>query len=132
MNFSTSDSLIAITFDPINTNIVYFGGGAGSIFKSTTGGSSGSWTYAGPGVLPTTASGPVRMLVIDSSNSQNVYAATATGIFASSNGSLNWSQKSSGISLLHVYSICVNPNNPALVYAGTEGGLFKSTNGGVS
>lgn len=121
--------------------------------KSNAKDKNNAWTNIGPvGVDMSNSrpshwginSGRIRGLAIHPTNPDIVYAgAAAGGIWKTTNGGLNWVDKSGELNLLTFGSIAIDPLNPNIVYAGTgesrfnfsmntyEGdGLYKSVNGG--
>ena len=112
-----------------------------------------NWTNIGPlGVDMSTSrpahwgvnSGRIRGLAIHPTNPDIVYAgAAAGGIWKTTNGGLNWIDKSGELNLITFGAIAIDQLNPNVIYAGTgearfnfsmttfEGdGLYKSVNGG--
>jgi hypothetical protein len=84
------------------------------IYKSTDSGSV--WTQAGLVGLS------IRMIVVGPSG--NLFAATASGVYMSTNGGYQWNEMNSGLTDLSVHSLAVDPNG--LLYAGTEtSGVFQ-------
>ena len=67
-----------------------------------------------------------------------IYAATAGGVFKSTNGGVSWTFANSGIPNVEIYTLAIDPTNPNTIYAGTGfsgstcAGLYKSTDGGAS
>ncbi len=59
----------------------------------------------------------------------NIFAATADGVFISTDDGQTWSQQNSGISTPYILSIHAVD---LILYAGTQDGIFKSTNYGNS
>ena len=96
--------------------------GKGSIEKTTDGGQT--WSPVGP--LPDQLS--VIALLIDPSNASFLYAATADGVFKSSDGAATWSR------VLDTPSRClaVAPANSAVLYAGAGDGVSASLDAGAS
>ena len=120
-----------IAIDPANSLTVYAGATAsytgeyGAVFKSTDGGSS--WTAV--------LAGNVSSLVIDSNNSQVLYAATPSGGFKSTNGGTSWAKISSTSYGNNFYSsaLVIDPSNSQILYAASPpSGIYKSLNGGSS
>ncbi|MFY9557501.1 MAG: BACON domain-containing carbohydrate-binding protein, partial [Blastocatellia bacterium] len=131
-NTGLTTSIVALTIDPANANILYAGsgGGNGGVFKSTNGGSS--WFPANSGLTNL----DVRTLAIDSTDTNLLYAGTFNGgIFNSTNGGGSWSPASSGLASLDIRMLAIDSVNTNTVYAATfggSGGVFKTTNGGNS
>jgi hypothetical protein len=61
-----------------------------------------------------------------------IYAATAKGIYKTTNGGRSWTRTSRGLPTGAAHSVLVDPHNRATVYAGTNGRVFRSQDGGSS
>jgi photosystem II stability/assembly factor-like uncharacterized protein len=161
----------ALAIDPNNSNIVYAGlgeqcncgdavqsalGGNG-LLKSLDGGTTWSLVAAPSkfSVPPYTV--PANLLtfariVVDPASAQTcggscgVWAATAIGLFQSTDGGVTWTLRAGGVdpatlSYLGAYDVAIaTANNTTTVYASiddfgvgrsTEDGIYTSTNGGV-
>ncbi len=129
----------ALVVNPSNPNVMYAGGVAGGVWKTTNSGAS--WT-AMADLLPNIA---VNSLAMDPSNSNVIYAGTGegyfnedsvrgAGIFKSTDAGANWSYlTSTNTSDFHyVNDIVVSPNNNQRIYAGTGTGVWRTTNGGTT
>ena len=117
---------------------------------------SSQWVNLGPagidfsadGMVPHwgVVSGRVRGLAVHPTNPDIVYVGAASGgIWKSTDGGLNWVDKSGGLNNLTFGAIAIDPLNPDIVFAGTGeyswilterfyngDGMYKSTNGGDS
>ncbi len=115
---------------------------------------SSQWVNLGPagidfsadGMVPHwgVVSGRVRGLAVHPTNPDIVYVGAASGgIWKSTDGGLNWVDKSGGLNNLTFGAIAIDPLNPDIVFAGTGeyswilterfyngDGMYKSTNGG--
>jgi photosystem II stability/assembly factor-like uncharacterized protein len=81
--------------------------------------------------LTPTFNGYTRTLVVDPTNSQNLYAGTDEGMFVSTTQGSAWKQENDGIANTGVTSLAADPASALTLYAGTEySGIFKTTNGG--
>jgi photosystem II stability/assembly factor-like uncharacterized protein len=117
---------------PNNPQTIYLGGEApNGVFKSTDGGGFWVQIFASPA--------PVRMLTIDLSNPQVLYAGTqGSGVFKSTNGGATWDAANFGLTNMNIHAVDLDPSHPQIVYAGAiassglSGGLFKSTDGGAT
>ena len=89
--------------------------------------SEGSWTYTGPHQ----AGGDVRAIAIDPASTSTLYAATASGVFKSTNGGRGWSPANSGLGA-DVRSLAIDPTRPSTIYAATDLGIFRSNDGARS
>jgi len=116
--------------------------GTASLKKTTDGGNtwtditvpgpsaSGAQTYTGQQAWYN------NILYVDPSNS-NIFYAGGIDFWKSTNGGINWTQKSnwyplSGYQYIHAdhHAIAFDPQNLNVMYIGTDGGIFKSTNKG--
>lgn len=115
-----------ITIDPNDNEIVYvtFGGfSADNVWRTINGGTN--WTdVTGSGMtgLPNV---PVRSLVINSTNSNLLYAGTEVGVFASNDSGATWSPSNDGPANVSVDELFWMGSN---LVAATHGrGLFTTT-----
>jgi photosystem II stability/assembly factor-like uncharacterized protein len=128
----------SLALDPQNPGTLYAGA-----FRTTDAGMN--WYLA-----TTSFGGSVAALAIDPQTPSMVYAGTreskiddngdpvpcgcssASGIFKSLDGGMNWMDTQAGIGCLS--TIVIDPQNPSTVYAGSwyHGGVYKSTDGGMS
>jgi photosystem II stability/assembly factor-like uncharacterized protein len=98
-----------------------YGLGYGTFQKSADGGQTWSEVPA-PGGLR------VNALRVDPRDASILHAATAEGVFRSSDGAATWERVVDGESL----SLAVAPSNPAVLYAGAGGGILASDDHGLS
>ncbi|MEZ5416278.1 MAG: Ig-like domain-containing protein [Vicinamibacterales bacterium] len=130
----------AILIDPGNPSIMYAGGVAGGVWKSTDAG--GTWTPLAQLSMSNLA---VVSLAFDPSNANTLYAGTGegvfnvdavrgAGIFRSTDAGVTWTQLSStNTSTFHYTNgIAVSPRNTQRIYAATRTGFYRSINGGAS
>lgn len=134
----------AILPHPTNPNIIWIGGVAGGIWKSTNGGSS--WTP----VDDFMANLAISDLKYDPSSTNIMYAATGegfynsdalpgAGIFKSVNGGVTWNQLSStnNSDFTYVNRLAVHPHQDSagVIYAVTsrnDPAVYKTKNGGLT
>jgi len=129
----------ALVVNPLSPNVMYAGGVAGGVWKTTNSGAS--WTAIAD-LLPNIA---VNSLAMDPSNSNVIYAGTGegyfnedsvrgAGIFKSTDAGANWSYLTSTNTsdFYYVNDIVVSSNNNQRIYAGTGTGVWRSTNGGTT
>lgn len=125
--------------DPSNASVMYAGGVAGGVWKSTDGGSS--W-------VPLTdlmANIAISTLAFDPQNSSVIYAGTGegffnadavrgAGIFRTTNAGATWAQiASTNTTNFHFTNrVIVSPRNSQRIFAATRTGLFRSIDGGTS
>jgi photosystem II stability/assembly factor-like uncharacterized protein len=61
-----------------------------------------------------------------------LYAATAKGIYKTTNGGRSWTRASRGLPTGAAHSVAVDPHDKSTVYAGTNGRVYRSQDGGGS
>ena len=123
----------SILIDPgfSSNNTIYLGSGdrdsgdapGMGVFKSTDGGTT--WTQMNSGMGDAT----VGAMVMHSTNSDIIIAATSTGIYKTTNGGTSWSLKASG----NFKDIKFKPGDPSTVYAVkilTPSEFYRSTDTG--
>ncbi len=141
----------AITPDPNDENIVYFGSASGGVWKTINGGTSWTPMFDQVGTLP------IGAITIDPSNSSRVWVGTGDknqgclgaylgqGVSLSADGGASWTQKngsgSTVMPLSIVNTIAVSSANANQILAGgfgscdangslTNGGVYRSADGG--
>ncbi len=121
-----------LAIDPTNTSVMYLATGDGDagdtrsigVLKSTNGGATWNTTGLNNSV---TSYFLIRRILIDPSNTQNVFAATSNGIYKTTNGGTNWTLVAVG----STFDMEFKPGNSSVIYA--AGATFSiSTNGGAS
>jgi hypothetical protein len=144
----------AIAIAPSNRSIIYAGTGEANnsadsyagrgLLKSTDGGST--WSLIGASVFDRVS---ISRIVVDPTNANTVYAATADGInslsttrgiWKSTDGGTSWTNTTAAISTTISFSdLAIHPTNQQILYAAagsaagsTSNGIYKSTNGGAS
>ncbi|HEY2799449.1 MAG TPA: hypothetical protein VGI85_02560 [Chthoniobacterales bacterium] len=97
--------------DPNNVSTAYVtlcAYGVPNIWKSTTINTGGpTWTAANHG-LPQT---PVSAFAVDPNNSNNLYAGTDIGVYASTDAGASWRPLGTGLPALPVFDLAVAPGN---------------------
>ena len=120
------------------------------------GNSFSNWVSLGPSVDGLgRIGGRIKCIAIDPNNNSNLWAGSASGgIWKSTDAGANWSNVTTGMHVLGVSSILVDPSNSNIIYAGTGEvyrvdtsnigynvwkargtygiGIIKSTNGGAT
>ena len=144
-----------VAIDPNNTDVVYVGtsqrvmlgtgntgifGGPDSsqgLFKSIDGGNS--WIQLGSG-FPANNTGnainligqEINVVIVDPAQSRNLFLATSSGLFFSTDGGRNFAQGTGVFG--DARSLVLDPSSPTaarILYAGVAGvGAFQSTDGG--
>jgi hypothetical protein len=118
--------------------------------------SAANWVSLGPSSNGgTLIGGRIKCIAIDPNNTNNLWAGSASGgIWKSTNAGTSWASVATGLHVLGVSSILVDPSNSNVIYAGTGEvyrvdtsnigfnvwkargtygiGIIKSTDGGVS
>jgi hypothetical protein len=134
----------ALAIDPHDPDVMYAGGVAGGIWKSTDGG--GRWRPADDLMLNLA----VTTIVIDPANTNVLYAGTGEGFFAapsvrglgifkSVDAGVSWVQLAGTAdpnvpigAFYYVNDIVLSPNDSARVYAATRSGVWRSTDAGAT
>ncbi len=137
----------AFAIDPLDSNILYAGGVAGGIWKSTDRGAS--WRVADDLMLNLA----ITTIAIDPSNPEILYAGTGEGflgesesnflrglgIFKSTDSGESWHQLPATVSgqlpegaFTYVNDLVISPNDPQRIYAATVSGVWRSDDGGDS
>ena len=127
----------ALVIDPGNADVMFAGGVAGGVWKTTNGGSS--WSA----LDDLMANLAVASLAIDPNNTSVLYAGTGegifnfdavrgAGIFKTTDGGASWSHLAStnNSSFYYVNDVVVSSNNSQRVYAATRSGVWRSGDGG--
>jgi len=119
-----------LAIDPNNSDILYLASHGLGVYKSTNAGSS--WVQKKSGLTDLST----RSVVIDPSNSNNVYVGTwhSTGVFKSTDGAGSWSPAASGLPFdVEIYQLSLDEDNPQILYASTyRTGVYKTINGAGS
>lgn len=126
-----------ITFDTLNSNIIYAGTEAG-VLKSTDGGAS--WSWKTQGILYY-----VNSIVVDPNNSSVIYAVGGFGsvLYKSIDQGEAWQYvplpiDPGGAPDTKIHTVLIDPTNSSIIYVAVEdihygtGGLYKSVDAGVS
>lgn len=125
-------SVTALAFDTADSRVMYaamsnFNSPPASLYRSTD---SGSTWNAYSVDLPTVDS---QSMVVDPADHNRIFlashnAANAGGLYRSTNGGLNWTER--GFLGADVWRLAIDPTDSNRVYAATRHGLQVSTNGG--
>ena len=125
----------AISFHPVDPNVMFAGAPAGGLWRSYDGGES--WS-SNTDDFPTLG---VSSIGFASSNPDVVYIGTGDrdasdspgmGVMKSTDGGDTWEFYNAGISGNVVGDLLVHPENENQVVAATSSGIFKTTDGGLS
>ncbi len=138
--------VVAVTGDPVNPMVFYFGACAGGVWKTTDGGTY--WENVSDGFFNTASVGAIA---VAPSDANVVYAGMGEscirgdvtygdGVYRSTDGGQTWANV--GLSdTRHIARVRVHPANPDLVYVAALGhaygpngqrGVFRSKDGGSS
>jgi hypothetical protein len=128
----------ALLIDPVSPNVMYAGGVAGGVWKSTDAGAS--WATSTDLTMSNLA---VVTLAFQPGNPQILYAGTGegvgnadavrgAGVFKSTDGGINWTQLPSTANANFYYSmkVVVSPRNVNRLFVATRTGLWRSVDGG--
>lgn len=117
-----------IAVDPSNSNVCYvalggFGLAPGTHVWKTTNLSAGAptWTAAGTG-LPDV---PVNAFVIDPVSPSTLYAGTDVGVYVSADGGASWAPFTSGMPVVSVFGLSLQPTSRILRAATHGRGMFE-------
>lgn len=113
----------AMTFDPVNSSIIYAGLSTGTLIKTMDGGQT--WKNVAD------FGERVKQLEIASSPARAIYAMLKTrGLKVSFDGGQSWTSLSVPDSPSVYNELALSPSNPELMYVATGGGLYQSFDGG--
>jgi hypothetical protein len=117
-----------IKIDPHNHDVAYVGIGgygvpAGQHVWKTTNLTSGAptWVAAGSGIPDV----PVESFAIDGANTQNLFAGTDIGVFASTDGGASWTPFSNGLPRVPVFDMAFQDANRVLRIATHGRGIWE-------
>jgi hypothetical protein len=140
-------AITAITYDPTNPNIMYFGTGEGwfnldairgdGIWKSTNGGATFTQLASTPGSVTTNFNYVNKIAVHPVTG--DVYAATMAGLFRSQNGGTSWTKvlgAGTGASIDPMADVAIAADNSIVaatgrVFSGSDG-VYRSTTGAAA
>ncbi|HEY3203821.1 MAG TPA: hypothetical protein VGL03_09185, partial [Thermoanaerobaculia bacterium] len=91
------------------------------LYRSSNGGAT--WEPSNRGLK----SYNVLSLAIDPAAPATLYAATAIGVYKSTDAGLSWAELNSD---LYVSALAIHPRSPSVLYAGTHLGVIKSLDSG--
>jgi len=134
-DFAATLTIGAIAFDPSNSSTVYCGTGEGNAWYNSPLGagilrsSDGGTTWSTLCTTPFVGQG-FYDIVIDPANGQHLLSAMTNGLFVSTNGGINWTQRRSSTT----WSLSMAPTGGASaeILAACSDGLWQSTNGGTT
>lgn len=119
-------SALALVADPVNSNTLYVSTFLSGVFKSTDFGQT--WVPAANGLIQTTISS------LTAGTSSVVYAATAGGVYKTTDGAANWSKPYTDSTNVptSLGTIVVDPSNNSNVFVAGNSQVSRSTDGGVT
>lgn len=133
-DYAPSLAVGAIAFDPNTAGIAYCGTGEGNFYwtlgagllKSVDGGTTWSTLCTNPFVGQ-----GFYDLKIDPANSQHMLSASTYGVYESTDGGVNWTQRRNIVS---AWSISIAPGGGATaeILTACSDGLWRSTDGGTT
>jgi len=130
--------VVAVYEAPSNTNVIYaltssashlsFGGQR--VFVTTNANSVNpppAWTDVTYAPLPD----GLQAVVVDPSDSQTTYLATASGVYKTSNTGSTWSKLNPPANVIY-RDVAIDPVNHLHIFAASHAGVFASTDGGAT
>jgi regulation of enolase protein 1 (concanavalin A-like superfamily) len=135
---STGSFISAIAVAPGNSNIVWVGHNNGDLFRTTNGTAAApTWTKVDPLTFPNRF---LTRITIDSFDASIVYVSFGgfedQNIQRTEDGGATWKDASgagtSGLPLVPVRDVEIDPSEPNVLWAGTEVGVFTSRDRGVT
>jgi hypothetical protein len=128
-SLDTFDQVLTFAVDPAQPSTVY--AGATGVLKSTNSGIS--WFSSTNGLVPSVAAptnefATVRVILLDPGAPTNLYAATAAGVFKSTDGAATWRSANSGLKTTTVLEMVMDALDPGTLIVANSSGIFRSTN----
>lgn len=122
--------VVCMAVDPNNPALLY-AGTSGGVYKSSDGGRR--WSTSNNGMIEKEREHAMALginaLTFDHSRPGRLFAATAQGLYESSDGGDRWIDRK--IPDRFVLSVAVRPGTPTSIYAGTNRGLYISRDDGA-
>ena len=117
--------------DPNNVNTAYVtlsAFGVVNVWKTTNlNNAAPTWTAAATGIPNI----PVNAFVVDPANSNNLFAGTDIGVYASEDAGATWSPLGTGLPIVAVFDMAIQPVSQILRIATHGRGLWQIPIGGV-
>jgi len=122
--FGQSKSITVIAIDPGNTNIIYTGGWATGLYRSTNMGDQ--WTLI---------SGSIQDNYIEAlatTSNSNIYCVFGGSIYYSMDQGSSWQSLVGNLQNIDVFKVVSHPTNPNIVFASSFGGVYRTSDGGMN
>lgn len=116
-----------VAIDPNNTSVAYalYGGwglAAGQhVWKTTAFGTAATWVPSGSGIPDV----PVDSIVVDPTNSNNVFVGTDIGVYWSQDAGATWNPLGSGLPRVAVFDLAIQSQNRILRIATHGRGMWE-------
>jgi photosystem II stability/assembly factor-like uncharacterized protein len=123
-----SDTVLSVTIDPTDPNVVYAGTVSTGVLKSIDGGASFAAKSSGlPLSFQTSRTGSV---VIDARDANILYVGTeGGGVYQSTDGAESWLPINAGLADPNVFGLTSAAGSARTLYAATAHSVFKTQNG---
>ena len=120
-----------LALDPANPNTILVASAGAGVFRSTSGGASGTWSFGVGGT------GSLSVNAISFSGSSTIFLGNSSNaVWKSTDAGTSFAQSSAGIGALDGYSVASNPlsaSELAVAFQGlNDGGVYTSLDGGTS
>ena len=124
--------VITIDLDPNQPQTVY-AGTSGGVYKTVDG--ARTWVkvnngLVSPEVLKSSRALGVTRIKVDPHDSQNVYIATLTGLYQTTNGAQSWGKIGDSLPDHMLSDLVLDPSMRNVLYVTSRKGVHKSTDGG--
>lgn len=119
-----SKSIYRLYSDTSNPVLIYAGGFANGLHRSTDGG--GTWTLISGSVSDHYVQG------ITEGVNGNLYCAFGGGMYVTSNQGSSWQSIDGDLKNVDVFNVVLHPTNPNILYAGALGGAYRTSDGGAT
>jgi photosystem II stability/assembly factor-like uncharacterized protein len=122
-------SITSLVIDPNDPTQLYAGGRNGSVYRTTTSGSTWELVEA---ELPNGGAFEAPQLAIAATQPATLYYASE-GVYRSMDKGESWTRTSSGLSAMPIAALAVDPTDSLHLFTnGRQGELVTSTNGGTT
>jgi photosystem II stability/assembly factor-like uncharacterized protein len=124
--------VITIDLDPHQPQTAY-AGTSGGVYKTVDGARTWEKVNNGlvaPDVLKSSRALGVTRIKVDPHDSRNVYIATLTGLYQTTNGALSWRKIGESLPDHMLSDLVLDPSRRNVLYVTSRKGVQKSTDGG--